>query len=124
MHIETTTPTTSVVRARRGAIAAVVALACAALLSACGSSNSSSTTSTSTTNLNTNRVALSIEQSVLAERHLHVTVTCPATVPQEKGRTFVCIATGHSTKTPSVVTKTPFKVTVENSKGYVTYKGE
>ncbi len=123
MHIETTTPTTSVVRARRGAIAAVVALACAALLSACGSSNSS-TTSTSTTNLNTNRVALSIEQSVLAERHLHVTVTCPATVPQEKGRTFVCIATGHSTKTPSVVTKTPFKVTVENSKGYVTYKGE
>jgi len=124
MHIETPTPTTSLaVRARRGAILAVTALASAALLSACGSS-SPSTTSTATTNLNTTRVALSIEQSVLAERHLHVTVSCPATVPQEKGRTFVCIATGHSTKKPSVETKTPFKVTVESSKGYVTYKGE
>ncbi len=123
MHIEPTTQrTVPPVSARRGAILSVAALACAALLGACGSS-SSNTSSTATT-LNTNRVAASIEQSILKERHIHATVTCPASVPQQKGRTFVCIASSHSTKTPSTVTKTPFKVTVETNKGYVTYVGE
>jgi hypothetical protein len=122
MHIKPTTPrTVPVVRARHGAIATVAALACAALFSACGSSSPSSTNAAS---LDTQRIALSIEQSVLTERHLHVTVTCPTAVPQEKGQTFVCIATGHTTKKPITVVKTPFKVTVENDKGYVTYKGE
>jgi hypothetical protein len=125
MHIKPPTPrTVTVVQARRGAIVAITALACAALLSACGGS-SSSTSSTSTTNLDTARVARSIEASVLSERHLHVKVTCPVTVPQEAGRTFVCTAIGHSTKNPSVITtSTPFTVTIQNDKGYVTYKGE
>jgi hypothetical protein len=124
MHIKPPTPrTVTVIEARRGAIVAITALACAALLSACGSS-SSSTSSTPATNLNTARVAQSIEQSVLTERHLHVTVTCPAAVPQEAGRTFVCTAVAHTTTKPPKVTKTPFTVTIQNDKGYVTYKGE
>jgi hypothetical protein len=122
MHIKPTTQRTVPVRARRGAIAAAAALACAALFSACGSSSSSS--STTVTNLDTTRIAHSIEESVLTERHLHVTVTCPAGVPQEKGKTFVCIATGQTTKKPITTVKTPFTVTVQNDKGYVTYKGE
>jgi hypothetical protein len=123
MHIKPPTTRTVTVQARRGAIVAIATLACAALLSACGGS-SSSTSSTSTTNLDTARVAKSIEQSVLTERHLHVKVTCPVTVPQEAGRTFVCTATGHSNTKPSTVTTTPFTVTIQTNKGYVTYKGE
>lgn len=126
MHIKSPTPrTVTRVRPRRGAIVAISALACAALLSACGGSSSSSTSSTSTTNLDTARVAKAIEASVLSQRHLKVTVTCPTTVPQVAGKTFSCTAIGYSTKNPSVVvTKTPFTVTVQNNKGYVTYKGE
>ncbi len=124
MHTKPRTQrTVPVIQARRGAVVAVTALACAALISACGSS-SSTTSTTPKTNVNTARVALAIEQSVLTERHLHVTVSCPATVPQEAGKTFVCIATGHTTTKPPKVTKTPFTVTVQNDKGYVTYKGE
>ena len=121
MHIKPTTTIPSSVPARRGAIVAA-ALVCAALISACGSS--STTSSTATTNLNTHQVALSIEQSILTKRHLHSTVTCPAVVPQEQGKTFVCVAETHSAKTPSVVTKTPFTVTVQNNRGYVTYVGQ
>src|SRR5271163_4664026 len=116
MHIEPPTHTTpAIVRIRRAAIAAV---ACAALVGACGSSGSSST---ATTSLNTTLVAKSIEESVLSKRHLHVTVTCPANVVQEEGKTFVCTATSHSAKNPSTVVTTPFKVTVQNNKGFVTY---
>jgi hypothetical protein len=128
MHIETYTKTptqsiASVARARRRAIVAVAALACAALMSACGSS-SSSTGSTAAKNLDTKRVALSIEESVLAKRNLHATVSCPASVPQEKGKTFVCIATTRSPKKPFAEVKTPFKVTVVANNGYATYVGE
>ena len=123
MHIEPPTPRAArVVRVRRGAIVAVTALACAALMSACGSS--SSTSSTAKTNLNTARVALAIEQSVLTERHIHAKVVCPAVVPQEQGKIFECVATTRSTKAPFTVTRTPFVVTVQNSKGYVTYQGK
>jgi len=87
-------------------------------MSACGSSSTSSTS----TALNTQRVAGSIEQSVLSERHLHVTVECPVSEPQEAGKTFTCIATGKNAKGGAI--RTPFKVTVQNSKGYVTYVGE
>jgi hypothetical protein len=126
MHIKSPTPrTVAGVRPRRRVIVAISALACAALLGACGGSSSSSTSSTSRTNLDVARVAKSIEGSVLKQRHLHVTVTCPTTVPQETGKTFTCIAIGHSATNPSVVTlRTPFSVTVQNDKGYVTYKGE
>jgi hypothetical protein len=107
-------------RAHARPIAVITALACAALISACGSS--SSTTSTAKTNVNTARVAASIEQSVLQKRHLHATVVCPSAVPQEKGKKFECVATIKSPK--GTVTKTPFAVTVQNNAGYVTYEGK
>jgi uncharacterized protein DUF4333 len=123
MHIEPPTPrSTRVVRVSRGTIVAATALACAALVSACGSS-SSKTTSVKT-NLDTARVALSIEQTILEKRHLKAKVVCPAVVPQEQGRTFECIATTKGTKPPFPVGKTPFLVTIQNSKGYVTYQGK
>jgi len=122
MHSEPTTPIAArVLRARRGGIGAVAALACVALMSACGSS---STTSTAPKTLNTARVAASIEQSILKERHLSAKVICPTTVLQEAGKTFQCIATSTSTKPPFVVTKTPFVVTIQTNKGYVTYVGK
>lgn len=126
MHIESSTPRIArVVQIRRGAAVAVTALACAALISACGSSSSSSTSSApAKTNLNTARVARSIEGSILTKRHLSAKVSCPATVPQEQGKTFVCIATTRGAKAPFTVTKTPFTVTVQSNKGYVTYVGE
>lgn len=92
------------------------------LISACGSSKSSPPAKV---NLNIAHVEQSIEQSILSERHIRAKVTCPAPVPQEKGRVFTCTATGTSTtgkrgkhKTPFT---TPFTVTVQNSQGYVTY---
>ena len=96
-----------------------MALACTALISACGSSSFTP----AKTNVETQRVALSIQQSILAKRHLHATVSCPPTVPAEKGRTFVCIATVASAKQPPTFTKTPFTVTVQSNRGYVTYVG-
>lgn len=110
-----------VVRARHAASVAVTALACAALITACGSSSS---TSSGKTNLNTARVATSIEQSILAQRHLTSKVVCPATVPQEKGTTFECVATTSTTKPPVKVGKTTFVVTITNDKGFVTYRGK
>jgi hypothetical protein len=125
MHIQPPTPIrVRVIRVRRGATASVTALACVALLSACGSSSSSSSTSTSKTNLNTARVAVSIEQSILNERKLHSKVVCPTAVPQEAGKTFECIATTTTTKPPIKTITTPFVVTIQNSKGYVTYVGK
>jgi hypothetical protein len=110
---------------RRGAVVAVTALACTALMGACGSSKSSTKSSPATTNnVNTAQVALSIEETVLAKRHSHVKVVCPATVPAIPGRTFECIATGRATKPPFTVTKTPFVVTVQSARGYVTYEGK
>jgi hypothetical protein len=112
-------------RARRGAGVAVSAVACAALIGACGSSNNStSTTTTKATNLDTTRVARSIETSILTERHLHAVVVCPPVVAQETGKTFECVATTHSAKHPTVAIKTPFVVTVQSNKGYVTYVGK
>jgi hypothetical protein len=96
----------------------VAALAAAVLISACGSSSSSSRptpeTATPTAILNTHRIELSIEQSILSERHIHAKVACPSVVPQQKGRNFACIATIGTTKTPFAVIQT------DNS-GHVTY---
>ena len=125
MNIQPPTPTSTtapVVRARRGALAAVAALACAALLGACGSSSSSSSGTTATVDVT--RVAASIEESILKERHIHATVVCPTAVPQVKGQTFECIATSHSPVKPYAEIKTPFVVTVQTNKGYVTYVGK
>jgi hypothetical protein len=123
MHIEPpTSGTTRLVAVRRASIVAVAALSCAALMSACGSSSSKSTTAK--TNLNTAQVALSIEQTVLTKRHLRAKVSCPAAVPQEKGRTFECTATSRSAKPPFTVISTPFVVTIKTDKGYVEYVGK
>ena len=125
MHIQPPTPIrVRVMRVRRGATTAVTALACVALVSACGSSSTSSTSTVTKTNLNTARVAVSIEQSILNERHLHSKVVCPTAVPQETGKTFECIATTTTTKPPIKTLTTPFVVTIQNSKGYVTYVGK
>ena len=111
------------INAWRGAVVTVAALACAALVSACGGSSSTSSTAATTT-VNTAQVAASIEGTVLNKSHLHVAVVCPAAVPAEKGKTFECIATGRSTTPPHAVTKTPFLVTIESNRGYVTYVGK
>jgi hypothetical protein len=103
---------------------AVSLLACATFVSACGSSKSSSTSTTAKTNLNTARVARSIEESILAQRHRHSTVICPVAVAQEKGKTFECVATVTSATKPPKTTKTPFVVTIQNANGYVTYEGK
>jgi hypothetical protein len=106
----------------RGRGPLVAALMCAALIAGCGSSKSSSTSSTAKTNLNTARVAKSIEDSIFAQRKLKYHVTCPATVPQEQGRTFECTATGLNAK--HKLTSTQFLVTIQNNRGYVTYVGK
>jgi hypothetical protein len=103
---------------------AAVAVVCAGLLSACGSSSGSPTTTAArTTNLDVARVERAIERSILSQRHLKSTVVCPATVPQRPGK-FPCIATTLSVKKPHKAIKTPFVVTIHNSKGYVTYAGK
>src|ERR1700730_10389416 len=123
MHIEPPTSRVArVLRAPRVGTVALSALACAALISACGSSSSSSST-TAKGKLDVAKVALSIEQTILTKRHLHAKVVCPAAVPQEAGRVFECVATTAAVKPPHALVKTPFHVTIQNSKGYVTYEG-
>jgi hypothetical protein len=105
-------------RARWLAAAGLAGLA----LSACGSSGSSSSTSANAQLpnhlLNTKRVALAIEQSILSERQLHAKVTCPAAVPQAKGRTFTCVA---ATESHSQHVRTVFTVLQQNDQGKVYY---
>ena len=123
MQIERpTSRVTHAVSFRRGAILAIAALASAALVSACGSSKGSSE-GTATTNVDTARVAASIEGTLLAKRHITAKVACPAEVKAVKGATFECIATSSATK-GHPATKTPFVVTVQSSRGYVTYVGK
>lgn len=107
---------------RRSSVPFALLLTGAALLGGCGSSSSSSTSSTVTTNLNTARVARSIEKSILTQRHLHYHVACPATVRREQGRTFECIANGRNAKHKPAVTR--FLVTIQNKSGSVTYVGK
>jgi hypothetical protein len=108
---------------RNAILSAFLVAVTAMLISACGSSSSPPAKKV---NLNIAHVVQSIEQSILSERHLHAKVTCPAAVPQEKGKVFTCTATGTSTtakhgKHKTTTFTTPFIVTVQNSQGYVTY---
>jgi hypothetical protein len=89
------------------------ALACALLLVACGSSKSSGSTSGEV--LSTAQTKAAIEESILKQRHLHATVTCPTEVVKEKGVTFECIAT------TSNGAKTTFHVVEVNDLGRVEY---
>lgn len=95
-------------------------MACAVIISACGTSAHSSTIAK---NLDMTRVKRAIEQSIMSQRHLKSTVVCPAKVAQQPGK-FACIATTRSAKRPHRKIKTPFVVTIHNTKGYVTYVGE
>lgn len=98
------------------------------VLSACGGSSSSSSTTAASSAagaaalpshlLNTKRVALAIEQSIFTERKLHSKVTCPPAVPQQKGRTFSCVAATHSHKRS---VKTVFTVFQKDGAGQVYY---
>jgi hypothetical protein len=101
----------------RGFAAIVVALATAATIGACGSSMSSSSSTAAKTDLNTLHIQRAIEQSILAQRHVHAKVVCPKVVPQEKGHNFTCIATVGKTTTP-------FAVIQRNDGGYVTYQAK
>lgn len=98
----------------------MLAVACAGLISGCGSSGHSSRTAKY---LDIARVKTSIEQSIISQRHLKSTVVCPAKVRQKPGK-FACIATTYNAKKPHKKTKTPFVVTVHNDNGYVTYVGK
>jgi hypothetical protein len=93
-----------------------VTLACAGLISACGSA-------AKTTYLDIGKVERAIEQSILSQRHLRSTVDCQPKVVQKPGK-FACVATTFSAKKPDKTVKTPFLVTIHNDKGYVTYIGE
>ncbi|HEY2283235.1 MAG TPA: hypothetical protein VGH60_06750 [Solirubrobacteraceae bacterium] len=106
-------------RLPRALIVAVAALAAAVFLGACGSSSTSSSSSSTAAkvNLNMPHVERAIELSILSQRHVHAKVVCPRVVPQEQGHNFTCIATvGKKT--------TPFAVTQQNNRGYVTYQAK
>jgi hypothetical protein len=113
-EISTISPT------RRAFSLAATALVAAALLSACGSSGGGGSTTTGK-KLEVARVEKSIEGSILNEKHMHATVTCPE-VEQKAGDTFTCVATGTVTKGNTAVPfRTPFTVEQVNDKGYVYY---
>jgi hypothetical protein len=67
--------------------------------------------------LNTGRVARAIEASILSQRDLHSTVSCPHNEPVQKGLHFVCVAT-------TSAGKTPFAVTEVDNRGSTTYVGK
>ncbi len=94
----------------RLALPAATLLTCAVALSACGSSKS-----TSGEQLSTAQAKAAIEESILKERHIHATVTCPAEVVKAKGTTFQCLAVTSSGA------KTNFNVIEINSRGAVRY---
>jgi hypothetical protein len=109
-------------RARAGAVLA--ALACSIVLGACGSSSSKTTPTGPLGTLNTAADAHAIEKSILTQRGIRATVACPPKVILEQGRTFECIATYRAKKKPHRKATTLFLVTIQNSRGYVTYVGK
>jgi hypothetical protein len=113
---------TASVRAR-GALLALAALAAAALIGACGSSKSSSEEGAATGKpLEMTRIIRAIEGSILTERHIHATVTCPAHVEIRKGNNFTCYATGTvGTGSHKQSFRTAFTVEQVNQRGYVEY---
>jgi hypothetical protein len=72
--------------------------------------------------LNTRAVARAIRRSILVQRGIHASVSCPRTVIQAKGNNFVCYAStssyirGHRERS-----RTPFRVTQKNDEGDVFY---
>ena len=76
------------------------------MLGACGSSESK---------LDTGRVERAVAASILAQRGLRTTVTCPSDVPLKAGYSFTCNA-------KLDVGSYPVTVVVTNSKGHVRYE--
>jgi hypothetical protein len=89
-------------------------------VAACGGSSSSEST-TPKANVDTAKVARAIAGTVLEKRHLKATVTCPAPMPAVPGSTFECIAKITRAKHTGT---SPFLVTIQNNRGYVTYVGK
>jgi hypothetical protein len=56
--------------------------------------------------LNTDRVARSIQASILSQRHLDSTVSCPHNIIQKAGVVFECDATVHGHQFNVFVTET------------------
>jgi hypothetical protein len=94
------------------------AVAASFALAGCGGGGSSSTTirTLAAHRMDTKHVAVAIERSILAQRHIHARVTCPSNVPRRAGWHFVCFAN-------TAAGQTPFVVTEVNGAGYVTYVG-
>lgn len=67
--------------------------------------------------LDTTRIALAIQQSIVAKRGLHARVSCPTDIPRQQGLTFVCAA-GTGTRL------TAFEVKQVDSDGHVTYAAQ
>jgi hypothetical protein len=86
----------------------VAALPIAQVLSGCGGS---------TPTVNGPAVARAIAQSILTERHVYTTVSCPPDVPQEAGRTFTCTANLD-------VGTYPVPVTVVDGNGHVRWASQ
>jgi hypothetical protein len=91
------------------------ALAFGLVLGGCG--GATKTVTVSPLILNTERVELSIQQSILAKRHVRAEVSCPSGVHQHRGLTFYCQATFPS----GAVTR--FRVKQVNNAGGVSYVG-
>ena len=66
-------------------------------------------------------MALAIEQSILSERHIKAQVSCPPTIPQEKGLSFTCVATSYTTKGHHPI-HTTFTVFQKDAAGHVYYE--
>ena len=64
--------------------------------------------------LNTVKVERSIEASILSQRHLASTVSCPVNIVQKAGVVFDCVATVAKRQFPVVVTES-------DSNGHVVY---
>lgn len=91
----------------------------ATALAGCGGDDEASTDGTSaattpTTQLDTDKVAQAIKDSIKEQRDIKAKVTCPDSVLQAKGRDFVCTA-----KTKDGTTE--FAVQQTDDSGNVTY---
>jgi hypothetical protein len=86
----------------------VAAVAVAPPLSGCGSGTSPLSTAT---------IQHAIVRSVLAQRHLHVSVSCPPTVPRRAGFVFACVARLD-------VGMYPIMVTEISDSGHVRYQNQ
>jgi hypothetical protein len=107
---------------KRLALCGTVALT-AVVLAGCGGSTQPSANGKPAINgkLNTPRVALAIEHSILSERHIKAKVSCPPNVPQEKGLSFTCVATTYTKKGHHPI-HTMFTVFQTDSAGHVYYQ--